>query len=63
VVGSNPQSELIFRIHNYEFSHRNNRLGSSHPHHPPAYQKRPLIPRLKITAGNARATSASNLGA
>ena len=56
VVGSHLQSELIFRIHNYEFSHRNNRLGSSSPSR---LSKKPLIPRqsesaLKSPAGNAR---------
>ena len=47
VTGSNLQSELIFRICNYEFAHRNNRLGS------PQAQKLPSIlipPRGKFTA-------------
>ena len=64
VVGSNLQSELVFRIHNYEFSHHNDRLWSSHPHHRPITPHSPPIwISLKITAGNARATIASNLGA
>ena len=34
LAGSNLQSELIFRIRNYEFAHRNNRLGSPHTWYP-----------------------------
>ena len=62
VVGSHLQSELIFRIHNYEFSHRNNRLGSSSPSR---LSKSPSFPanlNQNHQPAMQRATIASNLG-